>query len=240
MGFPWGVSCATLVALLLVGCSEAGDLPSQLNEAGGLPSQHSEAGDLPRQLNGQTSGQSDPQADPQANGQPNQQRADKRIPEVRSTEEIKITAEGATVKLQLDGDFRGQLLNALKNEPRRSIRLTVTDVERPAVGKAEHAAVIGVSVFLDKPDATSATSGEESHFVGSAIFSPEAQEKVESFLFDLRPTLVRLAELDKFPSLDQPLQITIVPYLADGVKAAPEKLSLPVKSASISLPSRKR
>jgi len=203
MGFPLEVSCATLFALLTVGCGEADDLRGQ------------------------------PHGNPTAaNGQP--------IPEVRSTDDIKITGTGATVKLKLDAELRSKFLAALDKEPRQSIRLTIRDVERPAPDSTDAAAVIGISVFLDKPDATSATSGEDSHFVGSAIFSADEKERFESFLFDLRPTLLRLRELDKLPPLDEPWQVTIVPYLADGVKAAPDQLSIRVKSVSISLPRRKR
>ena len=203
MGFPLGMSCATLLALLTVGCGEADDTRGQ------------------------------PHSEPStANGQP--------IPEVRSTDDIKITGVGATVKLKLDAELRGKLMAALDKDSRQSIRLTIRDVARPATDSTDAAAVIGISVFLEKLDATSATSAEDSHFVGSAIFSADEQARNESFLFDLRPTLLRLRELEKLPPLDHPWQITIVPYLADGVKVAPEKLSLPVKSVSISLPRRKR
>jgi len=159
--------------------------------------------------------------------QPNQEK----IPEVSTTHEFTVRAGGATVELKLDKELQAKVLAAIDKDSKQSIRLAVRGIAPPA----ESDSVIGISLFLDKADATAATAADDPHFVGSAIFQAAKPRRPQNFLFDLRDTIILLRVREKL-SLDKPLKITIVPYLADGVARAPKDLSIPVKELVLSLP----
>lgn len=166
-------------------------------------------------------------------GQPKKEK--EKIPEVRTTREFAVTGKGATVELKLDQVLQSKIRAALDKDSKQTIRLSILGIVPPS----DDEAVIGISAFLNKADATISTPADDPHYVGSVIFQPDKPPAAQNFLLELRDTLGQLQDRDEL-SLDKPLKITIVPFLSDGQKSPPAGLSLPVKEVVLSLPPPKR
>ena len=86
--------------------------------------------------------------------------------------------------------------------------------------KAAQGSAPAVRVFLNKPDATSATSTEDPHFVGVVSFFPLSADGAMRFSLPLKPTLDRLAAQGT-PVTPANADVTLVPTDLGAGEAPP-------------------
>ena len=86
--------------------------------------------------------------------------------------------------------------------------------------KAAQGSAPAVRVFLNKPDATSATSTEDPHFVGVVSFFPLGADGAMRFSLPLKPTLDRLAAQGT-PVTPANADVTLVPTDLGAGEAPP-------------------
>lgn len=153
--------------------------------------------------------------------------------------QTKVTDKPLTVALPLGKIIQTQIMEAIAKYPGATVRLSMRNVRPPSDRKAIH----GFNIFLNKPDATSATPEDDPHFVRAIEFSPTNSQEPEGFNVNILSTLVQLKEKDRenFKRAVEEaglLKITIVAMPARGVSRIPEEAWFSVHEVVLSVPQR--
>jgi hypothetical protein len=147
-----------------------------------------------------------------------------------------ISDKALTVSLraELTPLVRSQIAQAINLYPKSTVRLTLGGVTPPVDRKA----ILGFKVFLNKPDATTATPLDDPHYVKSVEFAPTRDGTPQAFAFDIVRTLVALKKSDQLDILDpeKPLNVTIVANPAPGVSRLPDEAWFSVRTLTIKVP----
>lgn len=136
-----------------------------------------------------------------------------------------------TVEFRLNEPLKAQVADALSVSPPRTIRLSVRGVKPPD----RRAAVRGVNVFVNKPDADTTTSDSDPHFAAALVFSPTGSPAPQAFSLDLGPTLAKLRRRDEL-DLSKPIIITLAATLPEGERAPADDVSISVGDVTLEVP----
>jgi hypothetical protein len=152
----------------------------------------------------------------------------------KPSEKIILTENPTTVQIPLDEMLRTQIAEAVSNpEQPQTVRLVIKGVWLSAEAKKEG----GIKLFLNKPDATSATSEKDPHFVGAVDFQPTKDGKPQSFLLDLAPTVAELRRTKQL-DLNQPLKVTFAAILSS--EKGPQRVQIPIESVEVIVPKQRK
>lgn len=177
------------------------------------------------------------QADPEKNGNArseNSSPANTPMPSESGSEKIVLTEKPATVQITLDEKLRAEITKAVADPARpQTIRLIVQGVSLPAEALKEKA---GIKLFLNKPNATAATSEKDPHFVGAVDFQPTTDRKPQSFLLDLGPAVAELRRTKQI-DLHQPLEVTFAAIPSPEQPNA--QVKIPIDSVKVTVPKQK-
>lgn len=145
------------------------------------------------------------------------------------TKDMAITQVPLTVAIPLSDAVQRELQTALMSE-NHSITLTMRNLTPP-----KDANVTGFSVFVEKTDATAATSEQEEHYVGSRAFGAKNfPQKMESHVFNVKAAFHK-SRIN--PAEMKEIHFTFVP-LSNGGKI-PESTKITFTELEISATSKK-
>ncbi len=149
-------------------------------------------------------------------------------------DKMALTEKPLTVAVEPTAEIRSALAAAAKPAPKVAVHLVLGGVVPPK----EREQIEGVRVFLNKDDATRATSIDDPHFVCAFAFAPTTQRDPQEFNLDLTRTVAELGRQGKLDST-KPLRITLIAVPAMGAKELPAQFSVPVGKVSIKVKASK-